>query len=411
MSATLISAEGLGKRYVIGSQRSRSRSLRDRLTEGVRSLRKTGLNGENPREFWALRDVSFELRRGEVLGVIGRNGAGKSTLLKIMSEITEPTEGEAHILGRVASLLEVGVGFHPELTGRENVFLNGAILGMGRAEIRRKFDEIVAFAEIEKFIDTPVKRYSSGMYVRLAFAVAAHLEPDVLIIDEVLAVGDAAFQRKCLGKIESVARGDRAVMVVSHNMSIVTQLCEQVVWLEGGRIAATGETARVVSAYMSQGLANNMTWKPAKIESEVFEYHEIVVSGDDPESTLEAIPASSPITIRFDFTVKEIIPSGRLSIRVSREDGLVVLTSSNTDNAPAANAPWRLGRQHLQLSIPGQLLSPATYLITVSEPLESGNTLHENILSFTVSDQNSLVARDQREGVITPLIHWREDSL
>src|SRR5213592_1613208 len=215
MAATLVSARGLGKRYLIGPDVFRMQTLRDRISEVFRAaggplrLRSGQARRSDPREFWALRDINFDLAAGEVLGVIGRNGAGKSTLLKIISEITEPTEGEAELFGRVASLLEVGVGFHPELSGRENVFLNGAILGMARAEIRRKFDEIVAFAEIEPFIDTPVKRYSSGMYIRLAFSVAAHLEPDVLIVDEVLAVGDSQFQKKCLGKIESVGSEGR----------------------------------------------------------------------------------------------------------------------------------------------------------------------------------------------------------
>ncbi|HET8798085.1 MAG TPA: ABC transporter ATP-binding protein, partial [Thermoanaerobaculia bacterium] len=224
----LISARGAGKKYVLGSA-SLVHSLRDRITELAQSLT-TGRRAARE-EFWALRNVDFDLHEGEVLGIIGRNGAGKSTLLKIISQITEPTEGEVHLFGRVSSLLEVGVGFHPELSGRENIYLNGAILGMTRAEIRRKFDEIVAFAEVEPFIETPVKRYSSGMYVRLAFAVAAHMEPDILVVDEVLAVGDAAFQRKCLGKLEDISHSGRAVLVVSHNMSVVSQLCDEVLWL------------------------------------------------------------------------------------------------------------------------------------------------------------------------------------
>lgn len=212
-------------------------------------------------EFWALRDVSFTVQRGEVVGIVGRNGAGKSTLLKILSRITEPTSGRARLRGRVASLLEVGTGFHPDLTGRENIFLNGAILGMKRAEIARKFDEIVAFAEIERFLDTPVKRYSSGMYVRLAFAVAAHLEPEILIIDEVLAVGDSAFQKKCLGKMDEVARGGRTVLFVSHNMSAVQSLCSHAVLLEEGRVAAIGEPQPVLARYLQRGGEDAQTWR------------------------------------------------------------------------------------------------------------------------------------------------------
>ncbi|MFM9161208.1 MAG: ABC transporter ATP-binding protein, partial [Dolichospermum sp.] len=234
MSDTIIRVENLGKKYLIGHQQEGSYSyvsLRDVITQGAKSLIKTLKNpqarvAQNTEEFWALKDVSFEVKQGEVVGIIGRNGAGKSTLLKILSRITEPTTGKIEINGRVASLLEVGTGFHPELTGRENIYLNGAILGMSREEIKRKFDEIVAFAEVEKFLDTPVKRYSSGMYVRLAFAVAAHLEPEILVVDEVLAVGDIAFQKKCLGKMQDVAQEGRTVLFVSHNLSAVRILCQ-----------------------------------------------------------------------------------------------------------------------------------------------------------------------------------------
>jgi lipopolysaccharide transport system ATP-binding protein len=213
-------------------------------------------------DFWALKDVSFEVKRGEVVGIIGRNGAGESTLLKVLSRITEPTTGRVHLRGRVASLLEVGTGFHPELTGRENVFLNGAILGMSRAEIRKKFDEIVAFAEVEKFLDTPVKRYSSGMYVRLAFAVAAHLEPEILIVDEVLAVGDAEFQKKCLGKMQDVASGGRTVLFVSHNMAAVQGLCNKAILLHNGKTEANGEVGKVVLDYLNN---NNPTGNPSLV--------------------------------------------------------------------------------------------------------------------------------------------------
>lgn len=255
MSLPAIEVSGLGKRYVIEHE-SRHDNLRDTLHHTARKLWRRfrwGTSFERE-EFWALRDVSFSVQPGEVVGIIGRNGAGKSTLLKILSRITEPTHGRIAINGRVASLLEVGTGFHPELTGRENIFLNGAILGMSRAEIRKKFDEIVAFAEVERFLDTPVKRYSSGMYVRLAFAVAAHLEPEILIVDEVLAVGDVAFQKKCLGKMQDVARGEgRTVLFVSHNLAAVRQLCSRAVLLEQGRLVKDDAVANVLLAY-AQGL-------------------------------------------------------------------------------------------------------------------------------------------------------------
>jgi len=267
----VISVENLGKRYLIKHQREGRRytALRDVLVDRTKSAWRKMLrfrsslsttrvegNGEvassETEDFWALKNVSFEVKQGEVLGIIGRNGAGKSTLLKILSRITEPTEGRVRIKGRVASLLEVGTGFHPELTGRENIFLNGAILGMARVEIKKKFDEIVAFAEIEKFLDTPVKRYSSGMYVRLAFAVAAYLEPEILIVDEVLAVGDAEFQKKCLGRMNDVARGGRTVLFVSHNMGAVQALCTKLLLLESGAVKAVGEVGSMVDQYLGE---------------------------------------------------------------------------------------------------------------------------------------------------------------
>jgi lipopolysaccharide transport system ATP-binding protein len=272
MSDIVIAVENVSKRYLVGHQSAqgeRYTALRDVIGREVRNFaRKTIdavhgrqiLQGDEVEEFWALRDVSFEVRQGEVLGIIGRNGAGKSTLLKILSRITEPDRGRAILRGRVASLLEVGTGFHPELTGRENIYLNGAILGMKRTEIKRKFDEIVAFAEVERFLDTPVKRYSSGMYVRLAFAVAAHLEPEILIIDEVLAVGDVEFQRKCLGKIQDVAaKQDRTIIFVSHNMAAIESLCEHALLLVGGRCTTHGKTSDVVQAYLRDiGLASEL---------------------------------------------------------------------------------------------------------------------------------------------------------
>jgi lipopolysaccharide transport system ATP-binding protein len=268
----VIRAEGLGKKYVIGheTQGERYVALRDVIGRMAKGLARSTMDlltgraivpGDVAEEFWALKNVSFEVRRGEILGIIGRNGAGKSTLLKILSRITEPSEGRVTIRGRVASLLEVGTGFHPELTGRENVFLNGAILGMTRAEIRRKFDQIVAFAEVERFLDTPVKRYSSGMYVRLAFAVAAHLEPEILVVDEVLAVGDAEFQKRCLGKMSEVAGGGRTILFVSHNMAAVEALCPRSIHL-ATRIVRDGKTDQVIASYLDRRHARSHPTRP-----------------------------------------------------------------------------------------------------------------------------------------------------
>jgi lipopolysaccharide transport system ATP-binding protein len=255
MSQPVITVENLSKRYLIGHQRARSDGFRHVIESALRAPFKWFRTRHEEKrrqkeEFWALKDVSFDVKEGEVVGLIGRNGAGKSTLLKVLSRITEPTTGKIHLRGRVASLLEVGTGFHPELTGRENIFLNGAILGMGNGEIKKKFDEIVAFSEIEKFLDTPVKRYSSGMYVRLAFSVAAHLDPDILIVDEVLAVGDAAFQKKCLGKMEEARRRSRTVLFVSHNIAAVESLCSRVVVLDQGHVTLDGPCKEVIQHYL-----------------------------------------------------------------------------------------------------------------------------------------------------------------
>jgi len=276
MSEIAIKVEGLGKRYRIGRLQQRHDTLRDRIADApiFKLLKRRNGNSHNghtvngsltsgpdAESLWALKDVSFEVKRGDVVGLIGRNGAGKSTLLKVLSRITEPTEGLADIKGRIGSLLEVGTGFHPELTGRENIFLNGSILGMKRVDIYRRFDEIVAFAEVEKFIDTPVKHYSSGMYVRLAFAVAAHLEPEILVVDEVLAVGDAAFQKKCLGKMGEVAREGRTVMFVSHNLAAVVSLCNRALLLKSGQIAEDGSAVDVAAVYQTEsiGVESNQT--------------------------------------------------------------------------------------------------------------------------------------------------------
>jgi lipopolysaccharide transport system ATP-binding protein len=273
MSKNAIVVENLSKSYLIGHRRAQKETLRDVIGREFNNFTRKAsdlvrghqvVQGDDVEEFWALKNVSFEVKQGEILGIIGHNGAGKSTLLKILSRITEPTQGQVLLHGRVSSLLEVGTGFHSELTGRENIFLNGAILGMTQREIRRKFDEIVAFAEIEKFLDTPVKRYSSGMYVRLAFAVAAHLEPEILIVDEVLAVGDAKFQQKCLGEMRKVASGSgRTVLLVSHNMAVIQQLCERAILLREGSLVADGDPKNIITQYM------NMTMTDANVTGNV----------------------------------------------------------------------------------------------------------------------------------------------
>ncbi len=303
----IIKVEDLSKRYRVGGDTPYYDTLRSALTDAFRApFRRTDDGSPKATNtFWALKDVSFEVKPGEVLGIIGRNGAGKSTLLKILSRITDPTDGRVEIYGRVGSLLEVGTGFHPELSGRENVFLNGAVLGMSKAEVAAKFDEIVAFAELDKFIDTPVKRYSSGMYVRLAFAVAAHLEPDILIIDEVLAVGDAMFQKKCLGKISSVAQQGRTVLFVSHNMVAIKTLCSRAILLRDGALADDGNPAQVANSYLGAGrtsraetIWDDMSRAPS---TRVFSLRAVRIRNREGKVTSE-LSAHEPFSVEVEYT-------------------------------------------------------------------------------------------------------------
>jgi lipopolysaccharide transport system ATP-binding protein len=291
MADVVLEAEGLGKRYVLGGPRHDT--LRDALSARLRGESRAST------EFWALRDVSFRVERGDLLGIVGRNGAGKSTLLKLLSRVTEPSTGRFRLRGRVASLLEVGTGFHPELTGRENVYLNGAVLGMGRAEIRRKFDEIVAFSEIERFLDTPVKRYSSGMYMRLAFAIAAHLEPDVLIVDEVLAVGDLQFQRKCLGKMGAVAQEGRTVLFVSHNLTALVALCRTGLLLESGQVVKQGSIGEVTRCYVGRLLADR---RASGLGERPFGFRRVALRSldDDAAGDLDAVDARRRYRLELD---------------------------------------------------------------------------------------------------------------
>ena len=400
MSDAAIRVEHLSKQYRVGGSIAAYASLRDRITEAFRA------KAPAPRSdlFWALRDVSLTIGRGEVIGVVGRNGAGKTTLLKILSRITEPTEGEVHLFGRVSSLLEVGTGFHPELTGRENIYLNGAILGMTRREIRAKFDDIVAFAETAAFLDTPVKRYSSGMYMRLAFAVAAHLDPDILLVDEVLAVGDAAFQRKCLGRVEQISGEGRTVVIVSHNMTVISTLSDRVVWLDAGKIVDAGSPAEVIARYLSAGIESNLAWAPRAPATDAFAFHGVTVRGAGADA--EAFPADSPIDVEFDYEVRQPMPPGRLFFRLLNESGVVILTSAETDGTAQEHRVWPLGRHQLRCRIPGNLLRPGRYFVTVAEPNGDGYILHDGALGFTVSEQNSLVTVDAAQSLIAPLLEW-----
>ena len=365
MSDTVISVRELGKQYDLGYTFS-SGTLRDTLAAGARRLlrRPNGNGHATQREFWALKDVTFDIREGEVVGIIGHNGAGKSTLLKILSGITEPTEGEVRMRGRVGALLEVGTGFHQELSGRENVFMNGAILGMTQAEIRKKFDEIVAFAGVEQFIDTPVKRYSSGMLVRLGFAVAAHLEPEILLVDEVLAVGDAEFQRKCLGKIDEVSKAGRTILFVSHNLEVMQKLCARLVLLHAGRVAVDGTPSDAIRLYLDRLQSLALSWsrdedgagKSATIESVAL----CSPSGDQ----LRNVTTACDIDVAIQCSVNRESPSLRVAMIVADALGQFVFSTNPADTATPH--PRDQGHYRYVVRVPAQTLLPRRYSITVS---------------------------------------------
>src|SRR5258708_3297611 len=353
----VIRGENLGKRYRRGLQVDGG--LRHALEDFVRSPL-ASLRRKKNETFWALKDVSLQVKEGEVLGLIGRNGAGKTTLLKILSRITRPTTGWAEIHGRVGSLLEVGTGFHPELTGRENTFLSGAILGMGKAEIARKFDEIVAFAELEKFIDTPVKHYSSGMYVRLAFAVAAHLEPEILLVDEVLAVGDINFQKKCLGKMGDVARAGRTVVLVSHQLNQIRRLCHRVVWVDAGSVRQDGPTHEVVSAYesaMARGDSNGHAHVRATDSKGRFLKWEVVEPCGEEPHTLSKL---GPVTVKFTLELQQPVKRGHHGVALFNAERQLIWAWN------AENLDLEIGRHDLCYTFPMLPLRPGPYAWQVS---------------------------------------------
>jgi len=405
----VIRADGLGKKYVIGhaAERERYVALRDVMARGARAAwRKTAdvlrgralIGGDTTEEFWALRDVSFEVKRGEVLGIIGRNGAGKSTLLKVLSRITEPSEGRVTIRGRVASLLEVGTGFHPELTGRENIYLNGAVLGMTRAEIRRKFDEIVAFAEVEKFLDTPVKRYSSGMYVRLAFAVAAHLEPEILVVDEVLAVGDAEFQKKCINKMDGIRRSGRTVLFVTHHLPTVLSLTSAAMVLERGRVAYRGSVSDALSKYLHQG-EDQKTMIGRQIEISA------ALEGAD-------FAAGAAFRVRFDVMLRGPLAEPRLGIGINDASGsrISTLFSETARVLPAVAAGNAL---HFQIVTEPVRFAPGilSFKLALAERGEDIET-YEDTLQLVVPEYSPFVqpARSRPRGsvLVTSRIEFHE---
>lgn len=416
MSNTVIRVENLSKKYVLGEQnQGKHTTLRDRLTDGAKYLSRIllprpqqSILNSNRQEFWALKDVSFEIKQGDRVGIIGRNGAGKSTLLKILSRITEPTTGRIAIQGRVASLLEVGTGFHPELTGRENIYLNGAILSMSKVEIKKKFDEIVAFAEVEKFLDTPVKRYSSGMYVRLAFAVAAHLEPDILIVDEVLAVGDVLFQKKCLGKMQEVSKTQgRTVLFVSHNMDAIQRLCHQCLILERGQLIAYGGTTSSVVRYLSSNCYKSSP-------NEWIDVSDISRKGTG-EASFVAIQYSS----LNEATAFQLYPNGAVEFLLAivsdspRCVGSLAVTLYDQFGNKLVNADTislgqvirlQKGRNVVGLKIENLYLNPGTYVLGLwlANPLGEIFDDAESVINVEVIDIESegLGRRAECDGVV-----------
>lgn len=426
MSDLAVRVEGLGKRYHIG-QRAHYNTVREAFSRMV-ATPFTRLRGSPPaprpsnhfrsNTFWALKDVSFELKQGELLGIVGRNGAGKSTLLKILSRITEPTEGYADVRGRVRSLLEVGTGFHPELTGRENIYLNGAILGMRRAEITRKFDEIVAFAEVERFIDTPVKWYSSGMYTRLAFSVAAHLEPEVLIVDEVLAVGDIGFQQRCLGKMQEVSQGGRTVFFVSHMMFAITRLCKRVMLIEAGQVIADGATEDVVAQYTEMiggsGSAARAWVEPAAgPTSEAVRLRSVRVRLEDGQIA-DHVDMRYPVAIEMQYDVLEpgllLVPS----YQFFNHQGTCLFVSANPTRS---NRPSPVGRYTSTCWIPGNFLTEgkifATAVISSVDPhvmhVAADHAIGFDVRNAVPTDPHRAGYTGEYPGILRPQLEWTTD--
>jgi len=417
---TGIAIENLSKKYIISHQKREPYfALRDVLANGAKRFTHklihpfaAAKNDPTHEEFWALKDINFDIMQGDRVGIIGRNGAGKSTLLKILSRITEPTFGKITIRGRVASLLEIGTGFHPELTGRENIFLNGAILGMSKVEIKKKFDEIVAFAEVEKFLDTPVKRYSSGMYVRLSFAVAAHLEPEILIVDEVLAVGDAQFQKKCLGKMDEAGREGRTILFVSHNMGVISQLCSTCVWLDKGEIRDIGQTGSVVNSYMLNGisdLSGEMTFPDDS--GKIVQLKKITML-DREGNRAQKFDCDNPINIKFDIQVRRQLPGLYGYIGIFKPDGTQVLVSDSFDAStvnPLDSLP--VGTNTFSVTVPPRTLGHGDYIIHFSMASPSADNFHVDVpgivCGFSLDDFTSKRGNG-RAGFFSTLLPWRK---
>ena len=426
----IISVENLSKQYRIGTKlpyKTFRETLMNAITSPARLFSRNSSpltshpspftdSSQSSNTFWALKDVSFEVQKGEVLGIIGRNGAGKTTLLKILSRVTEPTEGEVKIRGRVGSLLEVGTGFHPELTGRENIFLNGAILGMRKEEIKKKFDEIVAFSEVEKFLDTPMKRYSSGMYVRLAFAVAAHLEPEILLVDEVLAVGDAAFQKKCLGKMGDVAKEGRTVLFVSHSMGAMKQLCSRCLFIEEGKVIEDGETLSVIDLYLKR-IVNDNSQKAEKYFEEILDKEFQVLSVrmlNEVGEITQKYFCDEPIFIELICVARKALP-GLYGYMTLNKDGICVLTSDTYDIPPNCLDSLPPNRYKVTIRIPPRTIGHGNYSVYLNfTSFQSSKGFNVDSPKYVCSfqlDDHTTQRGNRRGGYLSTLLKWEISPL
>jgi len=421
MSELAIRVENISKRYQIGLAKERPDTLRDLVTLKARQMRHLFNRDNDERSsseshIWALKGVSFEVERGQVLGIVGRNGAGKSTLLKILSRVTDPTEGTGEIHGRVGSLLEVGTGFHPELSGRENIYLNGAILGMRREEIERKFDEIVEFSEVGKFIDTPVKRFSSGMYLRLAFAVAAHLEPEILVVDEVLAVGDAEFQRKCLGKMNDVAQEGRTVLFVSHNMSAILRLTQETIVLDQGQIVMRGPTPEAVDYYLNMGLTKQgeRFWEASELAGEDSPFRPIALRVlNSAGQVVDTVNATEGFSVALEYHLEEAISGLRVGFYLMTTRGEYVFTTFDTDdpNMFETYGQRAAGRYISRCDFPPNLMNEGRFVIGVNASAYRIRRYFQDdkALTFTIDATGAPGTHwpEMRLGPVRPKLDWK----
>ena len=406
----IIKVENLSKHYFLGGPTTAYSTIRETLMDLARRPLQSIKRNNNGQSIWALKDLNFEIGEGEVVGIIGRNGAGKSTLLKILSRITEPTTGKIELYGRVASLLEVGTGFHPELSGRENIYLNGSMLGMTHKEIEQKFDEIVEFAEIEKFLDTPVKRYSSGMYVRLAFAVAAHLEPEILIIDEVLAVGDHAFQQKCLNKMQDVSKTGRTILFVSHNIGAVSRLCQKCILLEKGKIISSGNVSTVIEAYIRGGAAEKPEYLQPAAPGKDISLRRVSLMSDEDELRQE-VGYDDVVRFAIEYEVNKRVRGVSVGLALFTMDGTCAFVSSDLDTQPDYAMGREVGYYQAIIEVPERWLNIGRYsvVVTIAGAAHSGQ-VYDNVevLTFRVVDTGTPGSKFgiERKGVLQPILHW-----